>query len=155
MDTKVGLDGGLLYVNQPAHKFPQYPEVSRTLRLSRFTSSETEPRAEDPSLSLFTMNYFRAGNLKKYVRSHDDQTSYAMITGATDGIGAALASELAASGFNLIIRVGEGGAGSGSTAAHWPHRMQGWGIWMLPNVVTERVMAGWLKPLVGKVERKW
>ena len=49
------------------------------------------------------MNYFKSGKVTRYLRSHDGQTSWAMVTGASDGIGAGFAQELATHGFNLIL----------------------------------------------------
>ena len=49
------------------------------------------------------MSLFRASNINKYLRSHEGQTSWAIVTGASDGIGAGLAAELADHGFNLVL----------------------------------------------------
>lgn len=47
----------------------------------------------------FVTPYLRPSKLKKY-KIHD---AYALVTGATDGIGKAVATELAGKGFNIII----------------------------------------------------
>ncbi len=47
--------------------------------------------------------FIRPSSLPRYLRSHNGQKSWALITGASDGIGAALAHELCARGFNVAI----------------------------------------------------
>lgn len=49
------------------------------------------------------MDFFRSSNLEKYLRNHNGQTSYTLITGDSDGIPAGFAGELASRGFNLIL----------------------------------------------------
>ncbi len=49
------------------------------------------------------MNYLKSSNVTKYLCPHDGQTSWAMVTGASDGIGVGFAEELAGHGFNLIL----------------------------------------------------
>ena len=53
------------------------------------------------SLASFTWLYFlRPSSIKKYIHG---APSYAIVTGATDGIGKSTAAELLRNGFNLII----------------------------------------------------
>ena len=47
------------------------------------------------------------------------------------------------------------GKGSGSSAPYWPHALQQWGMWAMPSALTNKMVAGFLKPLAGKRERKW
>ncbi|KAK4944103.1 hypothetical protein LTR10_016436 [Elasticomyces elasticus] len=50
------------------------------------------------------IHYLYSSGLPKYLRQHDNgKSSWALVTGATDGIGRALCVELSARGFNVVL----------------------------------------------------
>lgn len=50
------------------------------------------------------IHYLYGSGLPKYLRQHDNgEPSWALVTGATDGIGRALSVELSARGFNVVL----------------------------------------------------
>ena len=51
----------------------------------------------------FFYPYLRPSSLHRYLRDHQGQKSWALITGASDGIGLGFAQELCAHGFNVIL----------------------------------------------------
>jgi 17beta-estradiol 17-dehydrogenase / very-long-chain 3-oxoacyl-CoA reductase len=51
----------------------------------------------------FVYIYTRPSSLKRYRHSDDDKLPWALVTGASDGIGRGFAEELAQSGFNVIL----------------------------------------------------
>jgi 17beta-estradiol 17-dehydrogenase / very-long-chain 3-oxoacyl-CoA reductase len=56
------------------------------------------------SMVLPLIHYLYTSGLPKYLRQHTDGgNSWALVTGASDGIGLALCSELSARGFNIVL----------------------------------------------------
>ncbi|KAK0658075.1 short chain dehydrogenase/reductase, partial [Cercophora newfieldiana] len=51
----------------------------------------------------FILPFLRPSKLHRYLHSNNSQPAWALVTGASDGIGKALAHELAANGFNVVI----------------------------------------------------
>ena len=49
------------------------------------------------------IHYLYSSGLSKYLRQRDGASSWALITGASDGIGLALANELSTRGFNIVL----------------------------------------------------
>jgi 17beta-estradiol 17-dehydrogenase / very-long-chain 3-oxoacyl-CoA reductase len=47
--------------------------------------------------------YLRASQLHRYLHTRHGKPAWAMVTGASDGIGRALSNELAANGFNIVL----------------------------------------------------
>lgn len=58
------------------------------------------------SMPLPLIHYLYASNITKYLNNQpqdDSEASWALVTGASDGIGRALSSELGSRGFNVIV----------------------------------------------------
>jgi 17beta-estradiol 17-dehydrogenase / very-long-chain 3-oxoacyl-CoA reductase len=51
----------------------------------------------------FVLPYLRPSTLHRYLRSKDGKPAWALVTGASDGIGKALSFELASKGFNVVL----------------------------------------------------
>ncbi|KAK4442937.1 putative short chain dehydrogenase protein [Podospora aff. communis PSN243] len=51
----------------------------------------------------FVLPYLRPSTLHRYLHSKDGKPAWALVTGASDGIGKALSFELASRGFNVVI----------------------------------------------------
>src|SRR4051812_40791524 len=51
----------------------------------------------------FILPYLRPSKLRHYIHAKNGKPAWALVTGASDGIGKALAHELAANGFNVVI----------------------------------------------------
>jgi len=49
------------------------------------------------------LHYLYPSGLSKFLRQHEGEASWALVTGASDGIGRALCFELAARGFNVVL----------------------------------------------------
>jgi len=55
-------------------------------------------------MPLSLIHYLYSSGLPKYLRQHTDgESSWALVTGASDGIGHALCNELSARGFNIVL----------------------------------------------------
>ncbi|KAF9878061.1 hypothetical protein CkaCkLH20_04637 [Colletotrichum karsti] len=55
------------------------------------------------NISWYAIPFFRKSTLDRYLKSVDGKSAWALVTGASDGIGRGLANELARRGFNVVL----------------------------------------------------
>jgi len=84
-------------------------ELITTLRGQSLTTTVVMTLGTFAALSLvynvldFVFLYTRPSQLRRYLHTTNDKPAWALVTGATSGIGTHLARELAATGFNVVL----------------------------------------------------